>query len=190
MGFKRFVAGTTGKFFAGTASALGTAGVAFGDGKGLGGKAADGLEAIVSTPGNYVPNAVELVKAAAGYGQINADLDLLTARQFIEKYGVSPEQIIQGANKTVGDVMQMLGNLYSNVTQQPVETGATAIAYLAAGYLALQMIDLWQNRGQGDFVTRLKRRVGNKFWPDTRSGYNAVPTAGGSGRPEPYGAGR
>ncbi|MDP3966073.1 MAG: hypothetical protein Q8Q04_00905 [archaeon] len=128
------------------------AAIAVGSEKGLAGMVLDGL---TNLPG-AVLRTYNTSKTAY---EANQDLDGMTARQYLEKYG---SKIQEYAN----DVTEYLSQLGENITERPLETvGAAAITALTL-YGIGEGIKFYRQKGQGGILTKLKRKLGNKIWPD------------------------
>lgn len=130
------------------------AAVAAGSEKGLAGMVFDG---ITNLPGALL----RTYSTSRTAYEANLDLDNMTAREYLSKYGSKVQEYADS-------VMNYIGQLGENVTERPlVALGAAALTALIF-YGTGEAVKFYRQKGQGGLLTRWKRRTGNTIWPETR----------------------
>lgn len=94
-------------------------------------------------------------------GAIHQDYNSLTANAFTFKYGGGAmDHVISSLNGTVGFINQA----YENASDRPIET-LSAVAIATVGGWALgRGLKFFGQKGQGGYITRMERNLGNKIW--------------------------
>ncbi len=126
------------------------------NGKGYAAKVGDGLEALANVT-NFIPAAYKINEAVRAY-------DTVTAKEFVTKYAPDFDRLTTAVS-----------NIFDNISRQPIETGAAMLTCAAAGYALSRAIGFWQHKGQGGYMTRLERRVGERIWPEPKKTAGLMP---------------
>ncbi len=160
------------------AGKAGVAGVVVGPGKGYFGKLGDGITAVPDVI-TYVPRAYRDIKNLANFGDgitstaqsTQGIWDGATSLDFDKTYNA----LVQGGEGTkqlyevvssidYNGIWHAVQNFSHNVTDQPIETTAAALAVLGLGYAAGRAARFWGTREQGTILDRTERRLGRKLW--------------------------
>lgn len=122
------------------------------------GKAVSGGAKVWTTPIDVVRNFRKLV-------EISDDYATLTAKEFTNRYGTEIGNYLAGYLHGVIE----WGNQFShNMNNEPIETTIAVIVVTGLLYTGGRVIKFLRQKGQGSYITKVERKLGHKYWPETK----------------------
>ncbi len=123
------------------------------------GKAVSGGSRVWTTPIDVVSNFRKLV-------EISHDYSVLTAREFTNKYGTEMGYYVVGI---LHGFIEWGSQFSHNVNNEPIETILAVIVITSLLYAGGRAIRFIRQKGQGSYLIKLERKIGQKYWPETKS---------------------
>jgi hypothetical protein len=121
-------------------------------------KAIQGGTKVWTTPIDAVKNVKKLV-------EISDDYTVLTAKEFTTKYGT---EIGTYLAKHLHGIIEWGTQFSHNINSEPIETIIAIIIVTGLLYTGGRALKFIRQKGQGSYITKMERKLGYKYWPETR----------------------
>ncbi|MDR8391635.1 hypothetical protein NC796_10815 [Aliifodinibius sp. S!AR15-10] len=126
------------------------------------------FEKLGAAVGSLLPAIQQLTNApaqAAYLGQVIEDYNTMTAATFNQRYG---GQAINNLLDQLNEGVAYFQAIYQNLVQQPFATIFAALLIFLVLYLLGRICRFTRQRGQGSYVNRVERRLGDRVFRSSK----------------------